>query len=278
MPSQKAAGQDVRTRPRRRLWIALLLLVALTSAGAQQSSISEDHRRISFSHRDGPYTTDLMARDFGVPSPRADQLEIVDSTLSVKFVRGKKVNETGIKYSTGIPERTTYTLQYRIKFGESFESGLHGKQFGLSGGKGYTGGHGEESRTNGDGWSVRLQFDAHETDVTNQLYVYHCGMKGIYGESLGTDSIRYSMKRGVWNAIKMKVTMQSMASASDGRIEVWCNGERKFDLRNVRLVFKKEGLSINKVRFESFPGGGGIVPTHDSFLYLDGFEWIGETR
>lgn len=233
------------------------------------------NRLVSFDHPDGPYDSAVARRDFGnaelVATRRA--VSIKDGALRIRFVKGMKVDHTGVCLGVQVPPRAQYTLEYRVRYDETFETGLHGKQFGLSGGMSYTGGLGKPCRENGDGWSVRLQFDAHADEISNQLYVYHCGMTGTYGESLGTHRTPFYFKRGEWHDIKLRVTMQSAADNGDGRIEVWCDGEKKIDVSHFRFVRKESGRQIDLVRLESFPGGAGIVPTRDSFLEVDDFQW-----
>lgn len=235
-----------------------------------------NERLISFSREDGPYTNELVQEDFGngTFAGGRDHMEILDSAAQITYVEGTKVSNTGITCNPRIPPAMQYTLRYRIKYDDNFESGLHGKQFGLSGGQGYTGGYGEACRTNGDGWSARIQFDAHDNDITNQMYVYHCEMTGTYGENLGTGSIRYSLQRGQWHTITLRVTMQSDPSQKDGRIEVWCDGDKKFDLDDVKFIFKEEGRNVNRIRLEAFPGGGGDTPSRDSYFQVDDFQWF----
>jgi hypothetical protein len=233
------------------------------------------NRTVDFNRRDGAYDSRMAKQDFGnatlVSTRRA--IAATNGALQICFVKGQKVDRTGVCLMANVPPREQYTLEYRIRYDEKFESGLHGKQLGLSGGMAYTGGLGEPCRSNGDGWSVRLQFDAHADEISNQLYVYHCGMTGAYGESLGTHRTPFYFKRGEWHLILVRVTMQSAADKSDGRIQVWCDGEKKIDVADVRFVRKETGRRINHVRCEAFPGGAGIVPTRDSFLQVDDVRW-----
>ena len=71
----------------------------------------------------------------------------------------------------------------------------------------------------------------------------------------------------------MTVTMQSSAKAADGRVEVWCNGEKKIDVGNLPFVYVDSARKITRLSFESFPGGGGTIPSDDNFLYVDDFQW-----
>jgi hypothetical protein len=234
---------------------------------------------VTFNRPNGPYTPDMTGVDFGNGAAVSTRrfMDIQDQSLNIRFVAGRKVDGTGLGFTARLPPQQQYTLAYRIKYDAQFETGLHGKQFGLSGGRGYTGGLGRDCRENGDGWSVRLQFDAHRDGISNQLYVYHCGMTGKYGEGLGTGSKRFLFTRGQWHEIRMTITMQTRPDSSDGRIEVWCDGVKKFDLPQVRFVTKEAGRNVNRLRMESFPGGGGLVPTRDSYLRVDDVRWFGPT-
>ena len=164
-----------------------------------------------------------------------------------------------------------YTLQYRIQYDKNFQEGLHGKQFGFNIGVGYDGGRGEEARQNGDGGSVRIQFDVHGDSISNQLYVYSCEMKGTYGNNTGEQ--KYSFKKGEWNTIRLTVTMQSAETSKDGRIEVWCNGKKKIDVKELKFVRFESANWITRLAFESFPGGGGAIPAYDNYLYVDDLQW-----
>lgn len=232
-----------------------------------------EERRVAFDRRDGDYSVEAMRSDFGNGSPPESRrfASIRDERLNIRFVAGKKVNETGLGLHVRVPEREAYELSYRIRFPEDFEAGLHGKQFGLGGGKGYDGGRGEEARENGDGWSVRTQFDATEAGVRQSLYVYHAAMTGKYGGPVGAGS--FMIERGKWYRLRLRATVQSSPEAADGRIELWCDDEKKLDARGLRLVSKEEGRNVNRVRAEMFPGGGGIFPTKDHVIEVDDFGW-----
>ena len=236
-------------------------------------TVSYANRTVDFNYPDGPYTNTLLDHDFGNGVYPVDRgfAEIKDSTYKITFKKGQKVSKTGAAVQLTVPPGKQYTLQYRIKYDASFQPGLHGKQFGFDIGIGYDGGRGVLARNNGDGGSVRLQFDAHGPKISNQLYVYYCEMSGDYGNNPGGQN--FSMDRGVWNTIKMTVTMQSSGATNDGRIEVWCNGEKKIDVKNIRFVRDEAATMITRLAFESFPGGGGAVPLYDNYVYVDDLQW-----
>jgi len=256
------------------IWIVLICLGFKTAVAQQQTKdkMYTDHT-VTFSYPDCAYTNDMLDHDFGngIYPPGRGFAEIKDSTYKITFKKGQKVSNTGAAVQLKIPDGMQYTLQYRIKYDAAFQPGLHGKQFGFDIGVGYDGGRGVMARNNGDGGSVRLQFDAHGPKIANQLYVYYCGMSGDYGNNPGGQS--FSMDRGVWNTIKLTLTMQSTEQMNDGRIEVWCNGEKKIDVGNIRFVRKESGRKITRLALESFPGGGGAIPLYDNYVYLDDIQW-----
>jgi hypothetical protein len=264
------------TKPFKYLTLCLLLsflCFKVTFAQIKTTDKMYAERTVSFSYPNGPYTDVMLSSDFGNGTYPAGRgfADIKDSTYRITFKKGQKVSNTGAAVQLNLPEGTQYTLQYRIKYDAAFQSGLHGKQLGFDIGVGYDGGRGALARKNGDGGSVRLQFDAHGPKIANQLYVYYCGMSGDYGNNPGGQS--FSMDRGVWNTIRFTVTMQSSAVSNDGRIEVWCNGEKKINVGNIRFIRKESSRKITRLALESFPGGGGAIPLYDNYVYFDDIKW-----
>ncbi len=207
----------------------LLFVHCKTGIAQKQDGVKlYSERQVNFNYLNGAYTNQLLQDDFGngaYPAGRAFAA-IENGVYKITFNKGEKVNKTGAAVQLKIQPAKQYTLEYRIKYDANFQDGLHGKQFGFVVGVGYDGGRGEEARTNGNGGSVRLQFDAHDSTISNQLYVYHADMKGKYGENPGNQ--KFFFKKGDWNTIRMTVTMQSSSNVADGKIDVWCNGKKKF--------------------------------------------------
>jgi len=96
-------------------------------------------------------------------------------------------------------------------------------------------------------------------------------MGGKYGSGLAAGS--FLLKRGTWHDLRLRVTIQSAPEASDGRIEVWRDGEKKIDKEGVRFVRDEAGRRIDRVRLEIFPGGGGDFPTKDHVIELQDIAW-----
>lgn len=242
------------------------LLATVSFANASMTSLD-------LSATDGPLDPAKFAALFGAKTAPPDRnfAEVRDGVLRVTFAEGKKVTGTGLSLHVPVEPVEICDLSFRIRYPHDFAAGLHGKQLGLSGGKGYDGGRGEEARLNGDGWSIRLQFDAEEDGIRNSLYVYRQGMDGKYGNGLGAGS--FLLRRGTWHDLRLRVTMQSAPDTADGRIEVWCDGEKKIDKNGVRFVREEAGRRIDRVRLEIFPGGGGDFPANDHVIDLRDIAW-----
>lgn len=235
-------------------------------------------RLVDFNCSNGQYTNEMLVKDFGnglFPEKRGFA-SICDSVYKITFNKGQKVINTGAAVQVNIEPSRKYTLQYRIKYDSNFQSDLHGKQIGFNFGVGYDGGRADDARKNGNGGSVRLQFDSNGDSISNQLYVYYSEMTGQYGNNPGGQ--HYSMKKGMWNTIRMTITMQSTVTSRDGRIEVWCNGVKRIDVQNLKFSREQPGLKITKLAFESFPGGGGAIPEYDNYLYIDDLTWFQESE
>lgn len=227
---------------------------------------------VAFDRADGPYTKDDFKRDFGAFSADNAFTRIVGKSLEVTFPKGKKIE--GLRGGrVPVKPARALNLEYRVRYPKDFEAGLHGKQFGLAGGRGYTGGAGKECVKNGDGWSVRVQFDAHERDVTNQVYVYHCRMPGEYGDDMGSQRQRFSLERGKWHTIRLRVKMQSRPDARDGAIEVWQDGTARIRVDGIQFVSREAGREVDELVLEAFCGGAGITPTRDNRVSYDDVRW-----
>ena len=81
------------------------------------------------------------------------------------------------------------------------------------------------------------------------------------------------LRRGTWHDLRLRVTMQSAPQAADGRVEAWCDGEKKIDKEGVRFVREESARCIDRVRMEIFPGGGGAFPAKDFVIELQDIAW-----
>jgi beta-glucosidase len=261
--------------------IVLIMLSVFGIKGlAQEQRILKlySNRQINFNHPDGAYSNKLLQDDFGNGAyPEGRGFAVIENGVyKITFNKGEKVNKTGAAVQLNILPAKQYTLEYRIKYDANFQPGLHGKQFGFVIGVGYDGGRGEEARIKGNGGSVRLQFDAQDSTISNQLYVYHAGMQGKYGDNPGKQ--KFYFKKGEWNTIRMTVTMQSSSNVADGKIEILCNGIKKIQVDSMLFVREETASRITKLSFESFPGGGGAVPLYNNYVYVDDVQWYNRTE
>jgi hypothetical protein len=235
-------------------------------------SISWDYSKAPAQGKNNDFDAAFRRGDEGT---KRRQIRLANGVLNIRFLKGLKVMGTGLELQARLdknPVVQKMELRYRIKYPKDFEEGLSGKQMGLSGGRGYDGGRGDEARTNKDGWSVRLQFDSRDDgQVRNGLYVYNCTMKTDYGGGLGGE--RFMLQKDRWHEIIMRVRMQTKADKADGSIEVLCDGKEVIDVKNVQFVAKEDGRNINCVRITSFPGGGGTMPTRDANIQISIISW-----
>ncbi len=254
-------------------FLAFFSLIVWTQGSEDDTSTSH---KVDLSMVRGPLTPGMTDQLFGHVhfSPERGWAEIDDGILSVTFKGGKKVEGTGLSLHVPVKMTGTGELQFRIRYPVDFPTGIHGKQMGFSGGRGYDGGRGEEARERGDGWSARMMFTAKLDGVEIGLYVYHSAMPGKYGDPLGAE--KFLVPRGVWHDIRFRVVPQTTAADADGKIEVWCDGERKISRENIRFVHVEEARKINRVRLELFPGGGGIFPAKDLKVDLSDLSWRNE--
>lgn len=261
---------------KRSFYFFLFIIVSVNTwaqEGTKPSERAYVQRKVSFDRPNSAYTPNMLIEDFGNGEyfPNRAHAAIVDGTYRIKFVKGYKVGNTGASAIINTPSRKQYTMEYLIKYNKDFEAGLGGKQFGFRLGRGYSGGDSKQARENGDGGSVRLQFDAHDDYISNQLYVYYSDMTAQYGENPGRQ--KFNMQRDVWNKIRLTVTMETSYKAKDARIEVWLNDEKKINVTGISLIREDKARFITGICFESFPGGGGKTPTYDNYLYLDYLNW-----
>lgn len=256
-------------KPRAGLTIFFGILVGLLVAEEALST----RRQVDLSAVQGFLTPEMAGQLFGQDrfSPERGWAEVHDGILTVTFKEGKKVDGTGLSLHVPVNIAGTGELRFRIRYPQDFPVGIHGKQMGFSGGRGYDGGRGEEARERGDGWSARMMFTAKPDGLEIGLYVYHADMTGKYGDPLRTE--KFLLSRGSWHAIRFVVTLQTSAEIGDARIEVWCDGQKKISHGGIRFVRTEDGRNINRVRLELFPGGGGDFPSRDLKVDLSDLSW-----
>ncbi|TRM70051.1 polysaccharide lyase family 14 protein [Schizophyllum amplum] len=154
-------------------------------------------------------------------------------------------------------------LEYEVAFDADFDWVQGGKLPGLRGGLDSTGcsGGSEPGVAAGDScFSTRLMW---RTEGAGEVYAYApeteslCEQDDIicnddYGVSMGRG--RFGFQAGRWNRIAMLVQLNSPASASNGNIELYYNGQPVVTQQNLRLR-ATSAVSANGLFFSTFFGG-----------------------
>ncbi len=138
------------------------------------------------------------------------------------------------------------TLNYAVKFDEDFQFPISGKLNGLGPVNKVTGG--KTMRPNG--WSARITF------IHNGIkaYVYHQHLKGQYGESkIAPD---FTFKKGIYYDLAIYVKVNTPASASNGVVNIYANGEKIVSFEGLQLrALDGADTEINNFLFSTFHGG-----------------------
>ncbi len=196
-----------------------------------------------------------------------DRGEIVEDlergpVLKVKYPKGSfGPHEGGIQFMKTIPESEEYYLDYYLKFQDGFDFVSGGKLPGLtSGGGRFTGGN---HPTKGEGWSARYAWIKKGGIV---VYFYHMGMKEDWGDSVHLNTL---LKTGKWYRLTQHILLND-DDAFNGVMEVWLNGEKLVNKKDVRYRLAPLG-KIDSFAFSTFHGGNSLkwAPKVDSYIYFD---------
>ncbi|WP_164019234.1 polysaccharide lyase [Pyxidicoccus trucidator] len=183
-------------------------------------------------------------------------------------------------------EYATATLRWKMYLepGWDFYNGDL-KMAGVTGGKGYTGGAGDEAQANCDGWSSRFVLGG---NPNNKLYAYYygCDMTGtpsggiLYGNKLGTGC---AVTVGEWYTLIISVQANTSGQAN-GKLRMWARREsdgtvctvassdtRRF--ANDTATYTWHENYPRKWNAEWFRGGAGTPPAEDHYLRVDDVLW-----
>ena len=190
--------------------------------------------------------------------------DIQDKNLRIKFSKGVFGTNCGIVARSNINGNNVYTLEYRLKFDNGFDWRLGGKLPGLAGGSAPTGGG---IPSDGSGFSTRYMWRPNGRLV---VYAYYKDQTSFYGDDW---NVGLNFQTGIWYTLKQTVTINTDNNAN-GRVEVWVNGEKKLDKKNIRLM--SNGNSVNRVLFDTFMGGNdpSWSPDHTQYLRMDDFKCV----
>lgn len=182
--------------------------------------------------------------------------------LMVKYPKGSYgYRYCGIQFIKTLPEAHEYYLDYYIKLKDGFDYVLGGKLPGLtSGGEKFTGGN---HPVKGEGWSARYVW---RKAGSLEIYFYHMGMKGKWGDSILLD---IKLQPGKWYRLTQHIKLND-DNNFNGVLEVWVNGKKQLNKRNVRYRVAPLGM-IDSFAFSTFHGGNSpkSAPNVDSYIYFD---------
>mgnify|MGYP004340948019 CR=1 FL=1 len=238
----------------------------------KEAAAPPDTIRVDFdAHPEGPYEMRAFRKDWAnaflgkFHRRAAITSEPKGKSLRVAYPKGSLgPDEGGGHFRERLAPREAYRLTYRVLFEKGFDFRRGGKLPGLAGGKGNTGG----DKPTGDGWSARYMWDE---DGKLGLYLYHLDQKTKYGERF---PLKATAATGKW--IKLSQAVQVNAPGkSDGRIQVWIDGQLALDRKGLRLrgKVKPEVALVDQFMFSTFHGGSTRkwAPTRDSHARFDDF-------
>jgi len=247
------------------------LLAGMILTG-KETAAPPDTIRVDFdAHPESPYEMRAFRKDWAnaflgkFHRRAAITSEAKGKSLRVAYPKGSLgPDEGGGHFRERLAPREAYRLTYRVLFEKGFDFRRGGKLPGLAGGKGNTGG----DKPTGDGWSARYMWDE---DGKLGLYLYHLDQKTKYGERF---PLKATAAPGKW--IKLSQAVQVNAPGkSDGRIQVWIDGQLALDRKGLRLrgKVKPEVALVDQFMFSTFHGGSTRkwAPTRDSHARFDDF-------
>ncbi|EKO3611277.1 hypothetical protein M3914_002455 [Vibrio metschnikovii] len=200
------------------------------------------------------------------------------SGIGVNGSNGIKVTYQGYEHgservlaSTTILPAERYELSFDVRFCPDFQFVRGGKLHGLGPLRTVTGGYPMFD----EGWSARLSFGSNGSLGT---YVYHQDIPGIFGTSRRIPHFRFETDR--YYHLRMVVQVNKPATASNGYVEIWVDGERRLVHDNLRLrASEVRDSQIQSIMFNTFHGGSNEawapMDEHGNFTqecaYFDNF-------
>lgn len=160
------------------------------------------------------------------------------------------------------------TLNYSVIFDDDFQFPRGGKLHGLGPVKRITGGRPMKE----DGWSARICFKKNGILTS---YVYHQNLQGRYGE--GKLSPDFYFKKGHYYNLAIHVKINDPASASNGTVVIYANGNKISSYKDLRLrAVEGEDTEINYFLFSTFHGGNSsdFAPKDKNGKYTTVYAWF----
>ncbi len=176
---------------------------------------------------------------------------------------------TGAQVELNLEPQDEYYASYKVKFSDDFSWGTENK-----GGKlpGLTGGDkcGDDFKCDGtDGFSARYMW---RNEGNPELYLYSADMENEkYGDDIYfmNNGEKFQFERGKWYTITERVKLNTSATADDGIVEIWVDGEKVVDLHDITFVTNDQ--LIDTFYFSTFHGGHdqSWAPDTNSNTYFD---------
>ena len=243
-----------------------------TSSSQQKISVSFEN------HADNTrYDETVQKKDWDVElSTQLDKYGYISNqaphtgTKSLRL-RYPSDEQSNVGASWILPNQKVYYLSYWVLFAQNFDFDgptLSGGKLPGLGSKGLCNGGGDCDGNNG--FSSRYMWRENGRAV---LYLYHMDKSGKYGDDLelkGNDGRTKYFQRGKWHNLVQRVRIND-GDKSNGRIDVWMDGEKVLSRKNFRFVTNNQG--VNRLFFSTFHGGSGEAwwPSEDVYAYFDDF-------
>ena len=172
----------------------------------------------------------------------------------------------GFNFGSPITSIDEAYFSYDVKFKEGFDFVIGGKLPGLTSVPIPNPGHVPDG-SDEEGFMAILMWKENGRLVS---YVYHMDAGSLYGSTWGWDPAVY-FATNTWYNITIRVRLNTVGS-SDGFMEGWVDGERRFLMPNIR--FRTESaMHIDDLYICSFFGGGSDIwaATRNETIDFDNF-------
>jgi hypothetical protein len=175
--------------------------------------------------------------------------------------------KSGGQWLAALPPRTTYELEYRVRFSSDFDWRRGGKLPGLAGGSVPVGGNFDP-----DGFSSRYMW---REDGRLVVYLYWAGQASAArerGRQYGVDlDCGITLERGRDYRLRQRITLNTPGEA-DGQLQVWVDGRPVLERGD--LLFRDQPgktWQIDRFLFSTFHGGNDPTwaPKHDCRAEFD---------
>ncbi len=249
------------------IYLFLLLSSSIFSQSNIPTKLPEPILKINF---DDNINSNEFKAILGLKNVEMDKGKGINESTAIKvsYVGFNKGSER-IVNSIKLPESySEATLNYAVNFDEDFQFPRGGKLHGLGPINKITGGRAIEK----DGWSARICFKK-KGFITS--YVYHQNMKGKYGD--GKSSKNFYFKKGKYYQIAIYVKINTPASAANGEVSVYVNGEKVSSYKGLQLrAVDKKDSEINNFLFSTFHGGNtpDFAPKDKNGNYTTVYAWF----